>query len=212
VAAGSYTVAAKLVYDAGSTATSVPINVTVSSLPPPWQTADIGNGLTGSASITGNVYTVQGAGNLSGSSDTFRFLYQPMTGDGEIKAQISSVQGNGNGGLSGVMVRESLTGGSRYALMGITPNGQLRWQRRTGTASGTSSSKAGSGTPPNVWTRVVRSGNTLSGYKSTDGTNWNLVNSASINMASNIYVGIAVSSGSSSVLYTSSFTNVVVVP
>jgi hypothetical protein len=213
VGAGSYAVMAKLVYDTGSIISSLPVNVTVSGLPAPWQTMDIGSvGLTGSASITGNLYTVQGAGNIGGSGDSFRFLYQPLTGDGEIRAQVTSVQNIGNGGCIGTMIRESLTSGSKYALMGMTPNGGLRWQRRSGASNGTSSSKAGSGSPPNVWVRVVRTSNTLSGYKSTDGVNWSLVNSGSISMATNIYVGIAVASGSTSSLNTSLFTNVVVVP
>ena len=213
VSSGTYTLTANLIYDAGSTLASAPVNVMVTGLPSPWQAIDIGNvGLTGSASVTGGVYTVQGAGDIGGSSDSFRFLYQPLSGDGEIKVQISSVQNTGNNGCIGVMIRESLTSNSRYALMGISPNGVLRWQRRSGSGNGSSSSKSGSGTPPNVWVRVVRTGNTLYGYKSTDGTNWSSVNSTSISMASNIYVGIAVASGSSGVLNTSQFTNVVVVP
>jgi hypothetical protein len=212
VAAGSYTVVAKLVYDAGSVLASLPANVTVTGLPAPWQTMDIGNVVsTGSASITGNVYTVQGAGNIGGSSDSFRFLYQPLTGDGEIKAQIVSVQTTGNNGDIGPMIRESLTSGSKNVFMGISPNGGLHWQRRTSTAKGTSTSKAGSGTPPNIWARVVRKSNTLSGYTSTDGTNWNLVSSTSLSMATNIYVGLAVASGSTN-LNSSVFSNVVVVP
>jgi hypothetical protein len=63
-----------------------------------------------------------------------------------------------------------------------------------------------------VWVRVVRSGNTLSGYKSVDGVNWNQVNSVSITMASNIYIGLAVASGASGTLATSLFNNVTVVP
>src|SRR5262249_10454560 len=149
---------------------------------------------TGSASITGNVYTVQGAGNIGGSRDSFRFLYQPLTGDGEIKTQIVAVPNTGKKGDNGPDVRESLTRGSKNVLMSISPNGGLRWQRRTSTTKGTSTSKAGSGTPPNIWARVVRKSNTLSGYTSTDGTNWNLVNSTSLTMANNIYVGLAVAS------------------
>jgi regulation of enolase protein 1 (concanavalin A-like superfamily) len=74
------------------------------------------------------------------------------------------------------------------------------------------SSKSGNASPPNVWVRVVRTGNTLSGYKSVDGINWTLVNSANIAMASNIYIGLAEASGSASTLATSLFTNVMVVP
>src|SRR5438045_4717053 len=69
------------------------ITISRRGLTPPWQTADLGSAnVTGAANISGGNYTLSGAGTLSGSSDNFRFLYQPLTGDGEISAQISSVQ------------------------------------------------------------------------------------------------------------------------
>lgn len=185
--------------------------VIVPGLPPPWQTANIGTvGVPGSATIANGLFTVQGAGNISGSADNFRFLYQTLTGDGEIRERIESIRNGGSGGIVGAMIRENLTSGGRYALMGVTPAGAFRWQRRSSTGNGTSSTKAGSAILPNAWTRVVRSGNTFSGYKSSDGVNWTLVSSSTIGMATNIYVGLAVASGSTSNLNTSVFTNVAV--
>ncbi|HWW02567.1 MAG TPA: Ig-like domain-containing protein [Candidatus Acidoferrum sp.] len=214
VSAGNYSLAAQVVYDAGSSVLSAPAAVAVTGLPAPWQTIDIGSvGILGSAVISNGLYGVAGAGNLSGGSDSFRFLYQTLTADGEIRGQISSVQGSGGGGAdAGAMIRENLASGSRYAFMGITPAGFFRWQRRSSTSGGTSTTKAGSATPPKVWVRVVRTGNTLYGYKSTDGVNWTLVNSSTISMSANAYIGWAVASGSSTTLDTSVFTNVTVVP
>jgi regulation of enolase protein 1 (concanavalin A-like superfamily) len=213
VGAGTYSLTAVAVYDSGSTVTSSPLNVTVSGLPAPWQSADIGStGLTGSATMSGSVYTVQGAGNIGGSSDSFHYLYQSLTGDGQIQAQINSVQSTGGAAYVGVMIRETLTGPSSFAAMGISPNGWIRWNRRNGTGNNYSSTKAGSGTAPNLWVRVVRSGNTFTGYKSTDGVNWVQVNSSNITMASNIYIGFVVASGNSSTLNTSTFSDASVVP
>jgi hypothetical protein len=213
VVAGSYTLTARAVYDSGSTVSSAPVNLTVTSLPAPWQTADLGNvGVAGSAGSSGGLYTVAGAGNISGRADSFRFLYQTLSGDGQIQARVSSVQNTGTAGRIGLMIRESLTGGSEYAFMGIAPNGTFRWQGRTKTGGTTSSTTSGTGTPPNTWARLVRTNGTCYGYKSTDGTNWTLVGSRSISMASSIYVGFAVASGSSTVLNSSTFTSVTVVP
>ena len=217
VTAGNYSLTARAVYDAGNTVSSTPataISVTaVPILPLPWQTADIGNTPTpGNVTSSNSTFTVQGTGNISGSSDNFRFLYQDLSGDGEIRAQISSAQNTGGGDVTGAMIRESLTSGSKYVLMGVSPGGPMRWQRRSSTGSGTSSSKAGNASPPNLWVKVVRTGNTFSGYKSVDGTNWTLVNSANITIASNIYIGLAVASGSTTTAATSQFSNVTVVP
>ena len=214
VPAGNYSLTAKAVYDAGSNVVSAPVTVAVTGLPAPWQTMNIGNvGIVGSAVASNGLYTVAGAGNVSGGADNFQFVYQTLTAEGEIRCQITSVQGGGGGGaVGGVMIRENLTSGSRNAFMGITPNGSFRWQRRNNTGGGTSTTKASTSTPPNVWVRVVRSGNTLYGYKSVDGINWTLVNSSGTTMATNAYIGLAVASGSTSTLTTCAFTNVSVVP
>jgi hypothetical protein len=183
------------------------------ALTPPWQTVDIGNmAVAGNASITGGLYTVAGAGQISGSADSFRFLYQTLSGDGQIDTRISSVQNTGTAGGIGVMIRESLTGGSEYSLMGIAPNGTFRWQRRTSTGGTTSTTTSSTGTPPNVWARLVRTNGVFYGYNSTNGTSWTLLGSQSITMATNIYVGLAVASGTSNVLNSSTFTNVTVIP
>jgi Domain of unknown function (DUF4082)/Bacterial Ig domain/Bacterial Ig-like domain (group 2)/Fibronectin type III domain len=213
VSAGSYSLTARAVYDAGSTVDSSPANINVMGLPAPWQTADIGSvSAAGSASMSNGIYTVKGAGNISGTADNFRFVYQPLSADGEIKSRLNSVGNTGTSGRIGVMIRESLTSGSKYAFMGISPDCTFRWQRRSSTGGNTSTTTSTIGTPSNIWIRLVRTGNTLYGYKSTDGTNWTLVNSHSITMATNIYVGLAVASGSSNTLNTATFTNVTVIP
>jgi Bacterial Ig domain/Fibronectin type III domain len=219
VAAGSYTLSARAIYDSGSTVTSASSAVTVQQapggqpLPLPWQTADIGSvGVSGAATASNGVFTVDGAGSLGSAADSFRFVYQSLSGDGQIACQITSVEKTGGSGLAGVMIRENLTSGSRYAFMGLNGNGQFRALRRTATSGSTASNKSGQTSFPNAWVRLVRTGNTLSSYKSSDGTNWTLVNSVTVTMAADISVGLAVASGSSGVLNTSVFANVTVVP
>ncbi len=216
VGAGTYSLTARAIYDAGSSVASGAQTITVqpaSTLPLPWQTADIGSpGISGSASVSSGIYTVTGAGNLSGSADNFRFVYQALSGDGEIACQVNSMQKTGGGSCAGVMIRENLTSGARNAFMGIASPGGFRAQRRTSSGGSTSATKAGQASPPNAWVRLVRAGDTLSSYKSADGKSWTLVNSAPVTMATNIYVGVAVASGTSTVANTSVFSNVTVVP
>ena len=213
VSAGSYSLMARAVYDAGSTVDSSPVNSSVTGLPAPWQTADIGSvAVVGSASMSNGIYTVKGAGNMSGTADNFRFVYQPLSGDGEIKVCLISVDNTGASGRIGVMIREGLTSGSEYAFMGIPPDGTFRSQSRNKTGGSTWSTTSSVGAPPNVWARLVRTGNTLYCYMSTDGTTWTQVNSRRIAMATNIYIGLAVASGSSTTLNTATFTNMTVVP
>jgi len=185
----------------------------VASLPAPWQTADIGNvGLAGSASVSNDLYTVSGSGTISGTTDNFRIVYQPLSGDGEITVRINSVQNTSASGCIGVIIRESLLSGSEYAFMGISPDGTFRWQLRSQTGGLTSSTTASIVTPPNSWVRLVRMGDTFSGFGSSDGTTWTQLSSNNITMASSIYIGLAVASGSSNTLNTATFTITTVVP
>ena len=96
------------------------------ALPAPWQTVDIGNvGLPGSAYPSGSLWSVTGAGSLSGTADAFRFLYQPMSADGEIRAQLSSVPNTSTNARVGVIIRETLTPGSQVRLYGHFPGRHL---------------------------------------------------------------------------------------
>jgi hypothetical protein len=213
VPAASYSLCAQAVYDGSSTITSSPASISVLGLPPPWQTCDIGRcSLTGTAAVSNGTYILQGSGTISGSADAFRFLYQDLTGDGEISSQINALTNTSGSGCVGVMIRESLTSSSRYILMAVAQNGGYRFLRRSTTAGGTSTTKSGTGVFPNQWVRLVRSGNVLTGYKSSDGKTWSQVGSCTIAMASNIYVGLATCSGNTTKLSTGKLANVVVIP
>jgi hypothetical protein len=223
VLAGTYNLTARLVYDAGSTVDSAVSAVSVASsrpppvtLPPPWLTTDIGNpGATGTANYNSGVYTVAGAGNLSDPTDNFSFVYQALTGDGEIRAQLNSIQNTGSNACVGVMMRETLAANSRDAFIGVSPAGLVRAQWRSSTAATTTaaSSSFGSLMVPNAWVRLKRSANKFTFYTSADGVNWNQVASPNnLRMATSGYFGLALASGNSAILNTSSFSNVTVVP
>jgi len=168
---------------------------------------------TGSATQTNGVFTVQGAGNLSGTADNFRFVYQNMSGDAEIRARIPSYQNTGANGRVGVMMRDSLTANSMNAFMGIqVTNGTFYFQTRTSSGGATTSTSSGTGTAPNIWVRLVRSGTTLSGYKSGDGATWTLVSTNTFTMSTNCYFGLGVASGTTNTLNTATFDNLTVTP
>jgi regulation of enolase protein 1 (concanavalin A-like superfamily) len=154
---------------------------------------------------------VAGAGNISSTADNFRFVYQPMTGDGEIRARIVSATGTLAGSRVGVMIRETLTAGSRQAYMGYNGATNLRFYRRTTTGGTTSSTNANNFNKP-YWVRLVRTGNTITAYRSSNGTSWTTVGTATVTMGTNIYLGLAVSSGDTTTLNTATFNNVTATP
>src|SRR6185437_10780268 len=137
-----------------------------------------------------------------------------MSGDGQITARIPVPDSTGGSNARlGVEIRNDLTSGSTFAGMIIDGTNSYWCQRRNTTGGASVRNPLGSGTAPNIWVRVVRSGNNFSGYESADGQNWTLVRSATnVTMGANVYVGLVVASGSTTTLNSTVFDNVTVVP
>ena len=194
------------------------IDIIGASLPLPWDETQIGSGTAaGSCEHSGDVYSVSGAGGLgtgflSSRNDAFHFVWQPISGDGEIIARVNSLQDTGNSSRVGVMIRDTLASNSRHVFMGLTGDNDYRWVRRTSMNGNTSTTSSGSGTVPDTWVRLTRVGNTITAYKSSDGTAWTQVGSLSASFPPNCYVGLVVASGTSNELNTSQFSNVRVTP
>jgi glucose/arabinose dehydrogenase/regulation of enolase protein 1 (concanavalin A-like superfamily) len=217
VAVGSYSLTARATDDKGATTTSAPVSITVSSssgsLPAPWLDQDIGVlGVPGSASYSNGTFTVAGSGtDIWSSSDQFHFVYQPMSGDGQIVAWVASVQNTNAAARSGVMIRRTLAADSNYAAMFITPGAGADFQRRT-TNGGNTASSALAGIVAPYWVRVTRRGKTLTGSISADGVHWVQVGQVNINMGSSVYLGLAVTSHDNTALCTASFNGVTATP
>ncbi len=210
---GNYALKARAVYDSGSTVDSASINIVVADLPAPWQTVDVGAvGQVGSVSQSNNIFTVSGAGWITGTTDSFRFVHQSLSADGEIKARLTSVQANNTNGSFGVMMRDNLSPGSKYVFMGMAQDLNYRWQRRSTSSGSTSTKISTASTPPDAWVRLVRSGSTFTGYMSSNGVDWTPVNTRSISMATNIYVGFVVASGNTNSPNSAAFSSGFVVP
>jgi len=197
----------------GTSADSSEVSAVPDGLPSPWVTADIGTtGLAGSAEFANNAYTVHGAGSFGGTTDGFRYLYQPLSADGSIIARISTLEDTGSSARVGIMIRDTLNNNARMAALSVTGSGAYKWMRRTSTGGNVSNTNSNSGTAPNLWIRLVRVGNTITAAKSTNGTSWTTIGSATVTMASSCYIGLAVSSGSTTTLNTSVFDNVTATP
>jgi regulation of enolase protein 1 (concanavalin A-like superfamily) len=183
------------------------------TLPAPWLSQDIGNpaavGSVTYASSTGT-FTVMGGGvDIWGTSDQFRFVYQPIDGDGQIVARVSNVQNQDPWSKAGVMIRQDLTGNSPEAMAAVTPSMGTVSQWRA-TRGGSSGSITGTAALAPEWVRVSRSGNSLSAYYSANGTTWTRIGTQTITMPTRVYVGLAVTSHKPSATGRGVFTNVTV--
>jgi regulation of enolase protein 1 (concanavalin A-like superfamily) len=185
-------------HDPNQRATATFSNLRVSSLANPsgtLQSADIGAPLiAGSTSVAGSTYGVRAGGvDIWDTSDQFRFVYRQVAGDIDVIARVASLDAVDTWTKAGVMIRESLTAGSRHASAFAAGYGGYAFQRRIDAGSWSEHTEgAGGGVP--VWLRLVRSGSRFDAYHSPDGTSWTKMGSDVIPMADSVYVGIAVTS------------------
>jgi regulation of enolase protein 1 (concanavalin A-like superfamily) len=179
------------------------------SLPSPWSNGDVGaTGLAGSASFSTGVFTVQGAGsNIWGTSDGFHYVYQTLTGDGQIVARVTGLQNTSPYAKAGVMIRRSTSAGSAHVVLDARPNGAgLELMTRASNGGETSYlGGATAGTP--IWLRLTRAGASVTGATSTNGSTWTTIGTATL-PSGNVLVGLVVSSQDTTRLNTATFDSV----
>jgi hypothetical protein len=119
-----------------------------------------------------------------------------------VVAQESSTDGWAK---SGVMIKQSTTAGSPYALLAVTPEHGITFQHNFTGDTGSAAYAL-----PNAWLKLTRSGDTITGYTSSDGVNWTQIGSTAVALGADAEVGLFVSSHNGSQVNTSVFDNVTV--
>src|SRR5205085_7790388 len=123
-------------------------SITIQSQPPQdgaLTSADIGNPTPGGSTTTitdGVDYDITAGGaNIWGSSDQFRFVYKQVTGDFDVKVQITGIQASDPKAKAGIMARASLAANAANAYMRLNPidaNGpRYSYRATTGGSTGT---------------------------------------------------------------------------
>ncbi|GAA2713069.1 hypothetical protein Apa02nite_091640 [Actinoplanes palleronii] len=138
-------------------------------------------------------------------TDTCYFVHQPLAGDGSVTVAVSALDSSIPQGLgdlrpgvvpwakAGLIVKESTRQGSPYAAIMITGGHGVRMQDNY------VNDRAGLRGPVSAasvrWLRLDRSGDTITGYAGTDGTNWAEVGTARLSgLGSSVQVGLFVAS------------------
>ena len=170
--------------------------------------ASVGSFVEGPA----GTYTMTGSGtDIWDNADEFHFAYKILTGVGSIVAKVESVDNTNGWAKAGVMIRETLNPGSVHATMVVTPAQGVSFQRRilTDDVSTSANSTTGDEAAP-YWVKIERdlAGN-FTAYSSANGSTWQIQGaSENIPMASNVYIGLAVTSHDAALTCQAVFTNV----
>jgi uncharacterized repeat protein (TIGR03806 family) len=183
------------------------------ALPENWAHADIGGvALAGDASfLNGEFNLIASGADIWDTNDAFHFAYVPLDGDGQIVARVISMQFTDPWAKAGVMFRKNLSTGSKHALMAVTAEGNSALQSRSAENNLSSNIYGPPGKIPR-WIKLVRFGDTFTGYVSAEGENWRRVDSVTIPMDKKIYVGLALTAHNNSTLNSALFDNVRISP
>ena len=176
----------------------------------PWVSADVGTvALTGSAYDSSGTFTVTGEGSDIGSTaDQFHYVYRNLGGNGTIIARVVTQQNTSNSAKAGIMMRESSAAGAAQAMMVVTPNNYTVFEYRAATSASSSTNTATGHAVP-YWIKLVRSGSTITGYYSSNGTTWTQQSSNTVTMTGGTaLVGLAVDSANTTALSTATFDNI----
>ncbi len=140
-------------------------------------------------------------------TDSFYFVHQPLHGNGSITVRVTSLTGgtssdNPGGQITaglqpwakaGIIIKDGIRPGSAYAAMMVTGGHGVRMQYDYTHDTAGLHGAVSAASPQ--WLRLTRSGDTLTGYDSADGTHWTRVGTASLaGLPSAVQVGLFVTS------------------
>ena len=118
-------------------------------------------------------------------TDSFYLVHRPLAADGSITVRVTALTGGGQaaGGLqpwskAGIIMTASTRVGAAYAAMMVTGDHGVRMQYDYTQDVAGLPGAAGPLSPR--WLRLTRSGGTVTGYDSADGSHWSTVGTAQL--------------------------------
>lgn len=154
---------------------------------------------SGSSIVAENGYDITATGaDIGGTSDSFHFEYEERNGNFDVKVRLKNLSAFDMWTKAGLMARDALTSGARFAGAFATPS--TVGAQGIGRSSSGGNATSGGYAPvnyPNSWLRLARTGNDFVSYASVDGQTWVRLNSITLASApARMYVGLAVASRS----------------
>jgi ABC-type transport system involved in multi-copper enzyme maturation permease subunit len=146
-------------------------------------------------------------------TDSFYFVHRPLTGNGTITAEVTAFAGRYNPGTpspssqgpllsqhglqpwskAGIIIKASTKPGSAYAAMLLTGSHGTRMQYNY--TQDTAGLPGGVSAASPRWLRLTRSGDTITGYDSADGSRWRKVGTAHLaGLPATVQVGMLATS------------------
>ncbi len=183
--------------------------------PSGWTCADVGYPAPqGSQLFKDGTWTLQGGGfDIFFNKDQFHYVWQTLTGDGVVSAQVLDQGYTDPSAKAGVMLRANTDTSSPFYAVFVTPKNDILVHFRPKEGGMTQEVKLPPETPRlPIYLKVVRSGNIFTAYTSPDGFAWTPIAGSSIEMdtVSTMLAGLAVTSHNPSYLSVVTFDSVII--
>ena len=136
-------------------------------------------------------------------------MWQQLTADGSVSAQVLTQTNTDPWAKAGVMLRQSTDAGSPYYAAFVTPGNGITVQYRATQGGQASQLAVIAGTAP-TYLKVTSSGGSFSAYSSTDGVTWTLITGSTVTFTTTypLLAGLAVTSHNGGALSTATFNTV----
>lgn len=145
-----------------------------------------------------SIFTLRGNGaDIWNSADEFHFACRKFSGDMVMIARIRSMENTDGWAKAGVMFRESMLPGSRFVMMVVTPGNGSSFQWRPQSDMGCEHTTPGDGQSAPSWVKLIREGDTFTGYHSPDGITWTLIDSKQNAFPDTFYAGLCLTAHNS---------------
>ncbi len=165
-------------------------------------------------------FTIGASGHdIWDAADDFRFVCKQLNGDGSIVVKVDSLVNTNGWAKAGVMIRQNLTDGSPMVDNVISASNGVGLQYRLtgGTNASSTNAPNTTGIAAPQWVKLTRKGDVFTAQYSADGKTWLDVKnpaltgtpvSITVNMPSNVYIGLCVSSHDAALTTTAEFSGV----
>ncbi|MEO8822980.1 MAG: T9SS type A sorting domain-containing protein [Ginsengibacter sp.] len=182
-----------------------------STLPPMWQSADIGYvPYPGDVCVDNGTYKITASGSdIWDVKDAFHYLFQQViTNETELTIRVASIKNTDNYAKCGIMFRQNMDPGSPFVFLSLVPYERIIITKRT--AQNLAAENHGSSVVQSApyWLRIYNKGNKYICYYSPNGTDWTKMDSVTLSLGTNPYVGIAYTTRNNAVLDTAVVDNV----
>ncbi len=117
--------------------------------------------------------TLKGNGDdIWASADTFQYAHQAIEGNFEIIARCTKLGGLIPSGKVGIMIRNDFTRESIHAMAAVRLESKVQFVSRKERGKATTAVTIENRKLP-IWLKLVRTGEIITGFESTDGQSWN---------------------------------------